>query len=56
MVEKDELQMIREARAAYAREWRAKNPDKEKANRERYWLNRAKRRQAEQEKADKEGC
>lgn len=27
----------REKRAAYQREWRKKNPDKERASKERYW-------------------
>ena len=31
------------ARNAYARKWRAANPDKVRANNERYWLNKAKR-------------
>lgn len=31
------------ARNAYARKWRAENPDKVRANNERYWLNKAKR-------------
>lgn len=30
------------ARNAYARKWRAANPDKVRANNERYWLNKAK--------------
>ena len=30
-----------EARKAYQREWRRKNPDKVRANNERYWLKKA---------------
>lgn len=39
-----------EARNAYARRWRAANPEKVRANNERYWL-----RRAEREAADKKG-
>lgn len=35
------LKMIREARNAYARKWRAANPDKVKAANARYWLRKA---------------
>jgi len=38
---------IREARNAYAREWRRKNPDKVRATMRRYWERRA-TREAEQ--------
>lgn len=34
----------KEARNAYLREWRRRNPDKVKAQRERYWINQAKKR------------
>ena len=40
---------IREARRKYYREWRAKNPDKQKAIMERFW--RKKLDQAKQERA-----
>lgn len=40
---------IREARRKYAREWRAKNPDKQKAIMERFW--RKKLDQAKQERS-----
>ena len=33
----------KEARAAYAREWRKKNPDKEAAAKKRYWEKKAKK-------------
>lgn len=36
-----EQEMIRAARADYARKWRAKNPDKVKRAQERYWRRRA---------------
>lgn len=40
----------KQARAAYMREWRANNPEKEKAARARYWERRAEReREAERE-------
>ena len=36
-----EKKMAAEARNAYARAWRAKNPDKVKKNNENYWLRKA---------------
>lgn len=42
------------ARNAYARAWRAKNPEKVKAAAERYWRHRAEREAAEQKAQDKE--
>ena len=42
------------ARNAYARAWRAKNPEKVKATAERYWRRRAEREAAEQKEQDKE--
>jgi len=33
--------LIKQAKAAYAREWRKKNPEKAKAISNRYWLNKA---------------
>lgn len=36
----------RQAKNAYARAWRAKNPDRVKASNERYWLRRAEREAA----------
>lgn len=44
----------RAARNAYARAWRAKNPEKVRAAAERYWVRRAEREAAEQEKKEKE--
>lgn len=40
----------RQQRAAYMRQWRKRNPDKDKAAKERYWEKRAKQVQAEEQK------
>ena len=37
----DEAILIREAKAEYMREWRRKNPEKVKANNQRYWAKKA---------------
>lgn len=37
----EEKKLAAEARNAYAREWRAKNPDKVRKNNANYWLRRA---------------
>ena len=37
----EEKKLAAEARNAYAREWRAKNPDKVRKNNANYWLCRA---------------
>ena len=37
----NEKKLAAEARNAYAREWRAKNPDKVKKNNANYWLRKA---------------
>ncbi len=37
----DEKKLAAEARNAYAREWRAKNPDKVRKNNANYWLRKA---------------
>lgn len=37
-----EEKMATEARNAYARAWRAKNPDKVRRNNKNYWLRKAK--------------
>lgn len=42
----------RKAAAAYAKEWRKKNPEKVKAIREKYWQRVAERRSAEGKKID----
>ena len=41
-------QEAREERAAYMREWRKKNPEKQRVNQQRYWERKAaeKRREA----------
>ena len=41
-----EKQAAREARNAYAREWRRKNPDKVRANNQAYWARKAKREES----------
>lgn len=50
MEEKNCTDIIRQERAAYAREWRKKNPQKDLEIRNRYWLNRAKKRLIEEER------
>lgn len=37
----NENELAREARNRYLREWRAKNPARVKAMRDRYWIRRA---------------
>lgn len=39
----------KEAKNAYMREWRKKNPDKEKAIHQRYWEKKAKQQKNNQE-------
>lgn len=39
----------REARAAYQREWRKRNPEKVRATQQRYWAKKARILQAEEE-------
>lgn len=49
----NDIEKAREAQRAYARNWRAKNKERVRANNLRYWLRRAEREaieQAEQEK------
>ena len=41
------LENARAAQRAYYKEWRAKNPEKVRANRLRYWARRAEREAAE---------
>lgn len=52
----NEKKLAAEARNAYARKWRAANPDKVRANNANYWLRRASkeaaRKEAEQERKD----
>ena len=44
-----EEQKIRAARAAYAREYRRKNPDKIRAIQNRYWAKKSERTKGEEE-------
>ncbi len=41
----------REAQRAYHREWRRKNPEKKKAQNERYWARKAEKLRQEKEAA-----
>ena len=52
-----EKKLAAEARNAYARKWRAANPDKVRANNANYWLRRAAKEaeQKELEEARKDG-
>lgn len=45
----NEKKLAAEARNAYARKWRAANPDKVRANNANYWLRRAAREAARKE-------
>ena len=53
----NEKKLAAEARNAYARKWRAANPDKVRANNASYWLRRAAKEAArkEAEEAGKDG-
>ena len=42
LTEKELQKLVRAVRAEYAREWRAKNPDKTKEYNRRYWERKAK--------------
>lgn len=44
----NEEKRAREARNAYARKWRAANPDKVRANNDNYWLRKANKDAAKQ--------
>ena len=46
-----DLELAREGKAAYMREWRKKNPDKVRANNQRYWANQALKRKEMQKRA-----
>lgn len=54
MTESDK-KAAKEARNAYAREWRKKNPDRVRANNQAYWARKAKREEATQEKDGRSG-
>lgn len=53
----NEKKLAAEARNAYARKWRAANPDKVRANNANYWFRRAAKEVArkEAEEAGKDG-
>lgn len=40
-MDQNEKKLAAEARNAYARQWRAKNPDKVRKNNANYWLRKA---------------
>lgn len=44
MSEREIQELVREERRRYAREWRAKNPEKVKAANARYWEKRVRER------------
>lgn len=46
----------RAARNAYAREWRAKNPEKVRAANKRYWMRRAETAKTEEKNKDERRC
>lgn len=50
MSEKDIRELVREERRRYAREWRAKNPEKVQAANRRYWEKKARERIAAEQK------
>ena len=41
-LEKEIREKIKQEQRAYKAEWRRKNPDKDRASNERYWLKKAK--------------
>lgn len=55
-MDENEKKLATEARNAYARKWRAANPDKVRANNVNYWLRRAAkelaRKEAEESRKD----
>ena len=48
-MDENEKKRAREARNAYARKWRAANPDKVRANNANYWLRKANKEVAKQD-------
>lgn len=48
-----EKKLVAEARNAYARKWRAANPDKVRKNNTNYWLRRASKEAAAQTTIEK---
>ena len=48
-MDETEKKRAREARNAYARKWRAANPDKVRANNANYWLRKANKEVAKQD-------
>ena len=49
IMDTNEKKLAAEARNAYARKWRAANPDKVRANNTNYWLRRAAKEAARKE-------
>lgn len=56
-MDENEKKLAAEARNAYARKWRAANPDKVRVNNANYWLRRAAKESAlrEAEETGKDG-
>lgn len=52
MSEREIQELVREERRRYAREWRAKNPEKVKAANARYWERRVRERMLKEEKLE----
>lgn len=48
-----EKKLVAEARNAYARKWRAANPDKVRKNNANYWLRKASKEAADQTATEK---
>ena len=52
--ETDLMKEIRAARAKYAAEWRRKNPEKQAAILQRYWLKKAREMKKQENTTDRE--
>lgn len=50
-----EKRAAKDARNAYAREWRKKNPDRVRANNQAYWARKAKREETAQDRDGRSG-
>lgn len=54
LMEKETVEMVKEAQRQYQREWRKKNPDKVKAISNRYWTKKAMQMKEEANREEKE--
>ena len=52
-MDENEKKLAAEARNAYARKWRASNPDKVRVNNANYWLRKAAKENAQKEAEEK---